>query len=299
VTTLIDIAVPVTTFMMLAAVGLDLTAADFARVRRQRLLVLAGLLAPLLLLPPIAVGLTRLFRAPPEIAAGALLIAACPIGSVSNAFCHIARASMALSVTLTGLSSLLASLTIPLAGRVIESMQGRPFEHEVPDSLLAARLVLVLTLPVMLGMWGRRWSPALAARLAPRLQQLAVAGILAVFALVIMGDVPTFSAQLATTVPLAIAFVLASTAAGWVTAVLISSDRGDRFAIAAGFGARNVAIATMIAVTLLQRLEFARFAATYAVVELPLLLAAAALFARSTITSDTVEPTQVEDHSRV
>jgi BASS family bile acid:Na+ symporter len=265
---------------MLVAIGLDLTTNDFARVKRQRLLVLAALIAPLLLLPPIAVGLTRLFDAPADVAAGVLLIAVCPIGSVSNAYCFLARASTALAIALTGLSSLLASLTIPLAGQAIESTLGRPFDLQVPPALLAAQLLVFLALPVGLGMWGRRRAPTLAARLAPTFQRLALTGILIVFALVIIGDAATFAGELSTTVPLAMTFVLASFAAGWMTAAMITPDRQDRFAIAAGFGARNVGIATAIAVTILGRVEFARFAATYAFVEVPLLLAAAAYFRR-------------------
>jgi ACR3 family arsenite efflux pump ArsB len=83
---------------------------------------------------------------------------------------------------------------------------------------------------------------------------------------------------LSSTVPLAIAFVVASFAAGWMTAVPFSRNPGDRFAVAAEFGARNIGVATAIAVTFLGRIEFARFAATYSFVEIPLLLGAVALF---------------------
>ena len=109
--TLIDIAVPGLTFILLVAVGMDLTVADFARVRRQPLVILGGLLAPLVLLPPIAVGLIRVFAPAIDVSAGVLLIASCPIGGMSNTWSYLARASTALSVTLTGLSCLFAGLS--------------------------------------------------------------------------------------------------------------------------------------------------------------------------------------------
>ena len=96
--TLLGVAAPMTTFMLMTAIGLDLTAEDFVRLRQRRALVLVGLLAPWFLLPIIALGLTRLLQSPPDIAAGVLLISACPIGSVSNTFCYLARASPALSI---------------------------------------------------------------------------------------------------------------------------------------------------------------------------------------------------------
>src|SRR5215831_4971973 len=108
------------TFILLVAIGVDLTAPDFERVRRQPALVLTGLFAPLVLLPPMALVQARIFAAPPEVTAGVLLLAICPIGSISNLYSYLARASTALAVTLTGLSCLLASVTIPLAGKGVE-----------------------------------------------------------------------------------------------------------------------------------------------------------------------------------
>ena len=286
---LVDVAVPITTFLLLLAVGLELTVDDFVRVRRQRALVLVGLFAPLILLPPLAVVLTDIFEASSQITAGVLLISACPIGSVSNAYCYMARAATALSVTLTGLSSLAAGITVPLVGKGFELALARPFELKVPLLLLAVQLISLLVLPVAIGMLARhRWGDRTAGLSAP-LQRLAVFGVLFVFVLVILSDWDAFVTELSTTVPLATAFVIASTAVGWFTAAVVTADPRSRFAIAAGFGARNVGVATAIAVTILGQVAFARFAAIYAFVELPLLLAAVALF--RAVASVSAEPT--------
>jgi bile acid:Na+ symporter, BASS family len=284
VKTLIDIAVPGLTFVLLAAVGLDLASEDFARVRRNWALVLAGLLAPLTLLPPIAAGLVWAFQPPPDIVAGLLLVAACPIGGISNTYSYLARASTALSVTLTGLSCLLAGVTIPAAGRVLELVMGHPLELAAPIPLLLGQVLLMLALPVALGMWVRRRSPDFARRRRPSLQRLGFTGIAIVLALVIANDPEVFFGGLSTTVPLAAAFVVASMGAGWLTAALVTADRADRFTLAAEFGTRNVAVAAAIAVTLLGRVEFARFATTYFLTELPLMLVAITLFRRGATT---------------
>ena len=283
--TLIDIAVPALTFFLLTAVGLDLTREDFARVRRQWTVVLAGLLAPLVLLPPIALGLTWVFQPSPEIAAGVLLVAACPIGGISNTYSYLARASTALSVTLTGLSCLIAGATVPAVGRGLELAVGRPLDLAAPIPLLLAQVLVMLALPVVLGMWIRRRSPELAERHRPALQGLAFTGIALVLLLVIVDDPQGFFGGLSTTVPLAAAFVVCSMGAGWMTAVSVTDDRRDRFTLAAEFGTRNVAVATAIAVTLLGRVEFARFATTYFLTELPLMLVAIAVFRRRGISA--------------
>lgn len=276
--TLIDVAVPAITFILLAAVGLDLTREDFSRVRRRSTVVLVGLLAPLFVLPPIAVGLIWAFAPRPDVAGGLLLVAACPIGGISNTYSYLARASTALSVTLTGLSCLLAGVTVPAVGRGLELALGRPLDLAAPVPLLLAQLLLMLGLPVTLGMWIRQRSPAFAERHRTALQRLAFAGIAGVLMLVILDDPQAFAGGLSTTVPLSAAFVVCSMGAGWIVAAGITADRGDRFTLAAEFGTRNVAVATAIAVTLLGRVEFARFATTYFLTELPLMLVAVAVF---------------------
>jgi bile acid:Na+ symporter, BASS family len=278
---LIDIAVPAITFALLAAVGLDLTAADFAKLRRQAAIVATGLLAPLVLLPPLAVVLIGLFRPDAATAAGLLLVASCPIGGISNTYSYLARASTALSITLTALSCLFAGLTIPLAGAGLEWIMGRHVDIVAPSAPLVVRLLLMLSLPVGLGMWVRSRAPAFATRHRSHLQRGAMAAIALILALVILESPHAFAMELGTTVPLAAAFVMCSMAAGWATSVPVTADRRDRFTLAAEFGTRNFAAATAIAVTMLGRIEFARFATTYFLTELPIMLVAIWLFRRS------------------
>jgi BASS family bile acid:Na+ symporter len=283
---LIAIVIPAMNFLLLAAVGLDLTSRDFSRLRQQGEVVLFGLVAPLVILPPIALGLTRLFQAGPEVTAGVLLIAACPIGGISNAYSYLAKASTALSVTLTGLSCLAASVTIPLVSKGFELVLEQPLGFYAPIPILVAQLVLMLAFPVGVGMWVRRHAPDVAERYRATLRRVAFIGTGVVLLLIIVQAPQAFIDGLATTVPLAAVFVVSSIVAGWMSAALVTDDRRDRFTIAAEFGTRNVAVAMAIAVALLGRLEFARFAVTYALTEIPLMLATVALFRRWQTLSD-------------
>lgn len=267
-------------FFLLATVGLDLTPADFARVRHQRALVLMGLLAPVLLLPPIAVALGWLLEPGPEVFASLLLVAACPIGGVSNAFSFLAGASTALAVTLTALSCIAAVVTIPLVGKGLELGLTQPLGMSAPIPALVAQLIFVLGLPVAAGMWIRGRRPQLAERIGPSLRRLAFVGTAAVLLLVVLDAPGDFFGALSTTVPLAVAFVGSSIVAGWLCGMLVTRDARERFTLAAEFGARNVGVAIAIAVTLLGRVAFARFAAIYALVEIPMMLGAIAIFRR-------------------
>jgi bile acid:Na+ symporter, BASS family len=278
--TLVDFTVPALTFILLAAVGLDLTTADFARVRRQPALVLTGLIGPLVFLPPIALCLLWMFRPASDVAAGMLLVAVCPIGGISNTYSYLARASTALSVTLTGLSCLLAGVTMPILGRALELVLAQHMELAVPIPQLVGQLFLMLTVPVGLGMWVRRRWTDRATLYQPVMQRLAFLGVGIVLLLIVLDDPQAFLAGLFSTVPLAAVFVACSAAAGWATAAAVTSDRRDRFTLAAEFGTRNLGVAMAIAVTLLGRVEFARFAYIYFLTELPLMLAAIMLFRR-------------------
>src|SRR6185295_1490770 len=106
-----------------------------------------------------------------------LLIAACPIGGISNTYTYLAGASVALSVTLTAISSLLAAATIPLLDRGIGMIWGKPFGLTAPIPLILGQLIVMLALPVSAGMWIRARWPAFAARSQPVFRAGAFVGL--------------------------------------------------------------------------------------------------------------------------
>lgn len=81
-----DLLVPALVMFALLAIGLELTAADLRAVRRRGALLAAGLLLAVIVLPLVALLLVAVFRPPAVIGAGVLLIAACPIGGISNTY---------------------------------------------------------------------------------------------------------------------------------------------------------------------------------------------------------------------
>jgi BASS family bile acid:Na+ symporter len=265
----------------LLAVGLDLTPADFARVRHQHRIVAAGLVGPLLLLPPLALLLITVFSPTTDLRAGLLLVVACPIGGISNLYSYLARASTALSVTLTAYSSVLAVLTIPLLDTVFGAVSGQRMGLTAPLPLIVAQLLLMLALPVTLGMWARFSRPELAARSQRYLRAVGVGGIVALIVLIVASDPVGFVNGLRGTVPLAATFVATSFLAGWFVGSVTGASWSDRFTLATEFATRNIAVAAAIAVTLAGRVEFAVFATTYFLTEAPLMLAAIIVFRRT------------------
>jgi BASS family bile acid:Na+ symporter len=276
--TVLDVAVPAIVFALLTAVGLDLTPADFARARRVPSVVVVGLFAPLVALPAIALALVWWFEPDPITAAGLLLVAACPVGGISNTYSYLARASAALSVTLTGLSSVVAVVAIPVLTRAYERVLQAPIHVEAPVTTLILQLVFLLALPIGLGMGVRRRWPGWARARRPQAQGLAFLLLGLLLLLVLTVERQRVTSVFSQGVLFASVFVTASFAAGWGAGAALRASAADRFTLAAEFATRNVAIATAIAVTLLGRTEFAVVASLYFLTELPIMLAAVAAF---------------------
>jgi bile acid:Na+ symporter, BASS family len=127
-------------------------------------------------------------------------------------------------------------------------------------------------------MWVRHRYPGFADYNRPFLQRSAFGGLALLIVVVIVAQFDAFVSGLTSAVPISAVFVAGSFATGWFVARSARAERADRFTLATEFATRNVAIATAIAVTLLRRVDFAVFATTYFLTELPLMLAATAVF---------------------
>jgi bile acid:Na+ symporter, BASS family len=274
----LDFATPLIVFTMLTAVGLYLTPADFARVRRSPSVVAVGLLGPLVVLPAIAFALIRWFRPDPFVETGFVLLASCPIGGISNTYSYLARASTALSVTLTALSSLIAIVSIPATTRAFEWVLRRPLGVDAPVAAIGVQLVMLLALPIGLGMVARHRWPQFAETRRTQIQRAGFVLLGLLLALVLASEGPRVAAVFGQVIGIAAVFVAASFAGGWILGEAAGASPPDRFTLAVEFATRNAAIAMAIAVTLMGRTEFAVFATLYFLTELPLLLVAIAVW---------------------
>ena len=100
--------------IIMFGMGTGLSVKDFAHVVKMPKGVVVGVLCHYMVMPPVAFAITRIFDFPAEIAAGIILIGSCPNGLASNVMTYLARANLALSVTLTAISTLMAPLMTPL-----------------------------------------------------------------------------------------------------------------------------------------------------------------------------------------
>lgn len=111
---LTGLIVPLIQIIMLG-MGATLSLSDFTRAFKMPRAVLTGLLLQFAIMPILGFSIAHLFGFPSEIAAGVILVGACPGGVASNVMCYLARGDVALSVTMTAFSTLAAPIMTPLA----------------------------------------------------------------------------------------------------------------------------------------------------------------------------------------
>ncbi|RAV98909.1 bile acid:sodium symporter family protein [Pseudochryseolinea flava] len=100
--------------LIMFGMGTGLSIDDFLAVVKMPKGVIAGVGCHYLIMPLVAFLITRLFSFHDEVAAGIILIGSCPNGLASNVMTYLARANLALSVTLTAISTFISPLVTPL-----------------------------------------------------------------------------------------------------------------------------------------------------------------------------------------
>ncbi len=171
---LTEIVLPTALGAIMFGIGMSLQTKDFVLLRTAPRPVLIGLLAQLLIMPLIALAIVWALPVTQDIALGILLLAACPGGTMSNAMSQLLRADLALSVSLTTLSTSLCIFTTPLLLNTTFSL----FSDEITftsSSMLAVsgRLLFIALLPVIAGMLFRRAFPMRALKMIPAFQRFA------------------------------------------------------------------------------------------------------------------------------
>jgi BASS family bile acid:Na+ symporter len=146
---------PVCLAIIMFGLGLGLTTSDFLRVIKRPRDFIVGFLSQVILLPIIAFGLILVIPMPIEIAMGVMIIAAAPGGVTSNVLTKFANGDVALSISLTGVVSLLAIFIVPLIIFNSSNFIGVEITKEISMLNIALKMFFVVTMPVIFGMFVR------------------------------------------------------------------------------------------------------------------------------------------------
>jgi bile acid:Na+ symporter, BASS family len=262
------VVVPVLILLMFC-LGLELRARDFTRLAAQPGPVAIGLAAQLLGLPVIAASLAWVLGLPPVAAVGLILLAACPGGASSNAFTMLARGDVALSVSLTAVTSVVTVVTIPLVVNTAMSWwQGADAGLSLAVGPVLGQNTVTILLPIGLGMAVRSRRPHLADRLLPVLRRAALPLLLLMIVVFVIRQRAVLAAGLPTLAGAVTLLILVAMGLGSLLGRAARLATAAQRAILIEVGMQNAAQAIAIAASplLLGDAAYAVPAVVYAVV---------------------------------
>lgn len=228
--------------VIMFGMGLTLTPPDFSYILKHPLPVFIGVVAQFLIMPLLAIGLATLFRLPPELAIGVVLVGCAPGGTSSNVITYLARGDVALSVTMTSISTLLASvltplLTLWLAGQFLPVSAGD----------MAISIIKMVLIPVIAGLIVRLCLPV--DRLLPVLPWISVFGIAYVVVAVVSKSADALTHAGLTIFAVVFLHNGLGYLLGYITARLTGGDRVIARTTSVEVGMQNSGLAATLATT--------------------------------------------------
>ncbi|HEY9047734.1 MAG TPA: bile acid:sodium symporter family protein [Ohtaekwangia sp.] len=158
--------------IIMFGMGTAMSVHDFVGVVRMPKGVIVGTLNHFTIMPLLGFTLATLFKFPPEIAAGVILIGCSPCGMASNVISYLARANLALSITLTTVSTFLAPLLTPL---LMKLFAGQFIAIDVWKMI--GDIIRIVLLPVMAGLAFNHFFKGKAKWLDQAMPLLSMSGI--------------------------------------------------------------------------------------------------------------------------
>ena len=245
---MIWIVMPILIVLMFL-LGTDLNKDSFTNVARNPRAVIIGMTGQLLILPVIAFVLACLLKLPPVYFMGIMLIACCPGGSSSNVFSMLAKGDVALSVTLTAISSILTMFTIPAIMEFVSNFVSEQsgIDINLPFGKLIVQNIVLLFVPLILGILFRKFYPATAAKVNKILGKLAFPALMTlalIFFLQYTEEIKANFAVLGITITV---LILAAMLCSSLLSRLTKSNTAVRRTIVIEVGMQNAAQAISIA----------------------------------------------------
>lgn len=161
--------------VLMFLLGTDLDKKAFEGVTKNPRAILAGMTGQIILLPLIAFLIAWALKLPPVYFMGITLIACCPGGSSSNVFSMLAKGDVALSVTLTAISSIVTLFTLPFIMEIVAAFVSDQSGAiiSLPVGKLLIQNVVLFLVPMLLGIALKKFRPETAKKVNKALSKVA------------------------------------------------------------------------------------------------------------------------------
>lgn len=260
--------IPLGLWAVMLALGLSLTPADVVRVFTQPKAAIGALTAQMLLLPLIALGITLVLDLQPAIAAGLIILAACPGGASSGAYVFASRGDAALSISVTAVNSMLSVLTMPfITFFAVWLYMDSAMLTRIPVQQMIWELVQLTIIPVALGMLARGY---LKDRAKKFIEPLRTITLLFLICLIVAGTIASWDVFIKNFWAAAFAagaLNILAMAGGYGLARLLKLDRAQTITIVFEVGIHNVAMAMLVTMSIYKQPALAITTLVYAVLQ--------------------------------
>ncbi|MEL7025202.1 MAG: bile acid:sodium symporter [Pseudomonadota bacterium] len=239
--------------LIMFGVGLDLRWRDVSNLRGRWPVLFVGLAGQWLLLPLVTVALALALQPHPSLALGMIIIAACPGGSVSNFFSHLAKGDIALSIALSAITSAICFVTTPFAivfwGQFVPDVAELLRAVHIDWLQMLVLVISVLLFPACAGALVGALRPTLADRLRTpfKIFSMGAFGLFVVVAFVANGKV--FVAQAHAIVGIAAIHNGLALLAGFLLARVCRLHDGEARSITIEVGIQNTALGLTVIFT--------------------------------------------------
>jgi bile acid:Na+ symporter, BASS family len=171
--------------LIMLSMGVTLSVADFQRVFTRPAPVVAGIVLHYLVMPLAAWTIAKMLRMPPDLTAGMVLVGSVASGTASNVMIYLARGDVALSVTISALSTLVGVFATPLLTRLYVDAS---IAVDVRGMLMS--ILQIVALPIVIGLVINHLFGRLVRRIEPVLPLVSMVSILLIIAAVVGGTQP-------------------------------------------------------------------------------------------------------------
>lgn len=242
----IFIVLPILTILMFD-LGLTLEGKDFLLVFKRFKSVVAGMIGQLVVLPLLAWAIANVMGLNPIFTIGLVLIACCPGGSSSNIFSMLAKGDVALSVSLTAVSSIITLITVPLILQWTTSAVGETYGITLPVGNLLVQNVVTMLLPILLGIGVRHWWKNAAARIEKVLSKCAFPALMLLAGVFFVQHRETIAEHFTSLGTAVTVLLLCSIAIAALLCIIFRLNTQERRTIIIEVGMQNAAQAIAIA----------------------------------------------------
>lgn len=228
--------------VVMFGMGLTLNLQDFKIVFSRPKDVIIGCLAQFTIMPLLAWGLTRTFQLDEALALGVVLVGCCPGGTASNVITYLAKGDLALSVGMTGVSTLLAPFMTPL---LTWALAGKSVNVNVVGMLLS--ILWVVILPIVIGLIAKWIWPKFTEKATDYLPAISSIAISLIVAIIIGANAGKLLAGGLVIVLVVVLHNLCGLSCGYLIGRLLKLSEPKKRAISIEVGMQNSGLASSLA----------------------------------------------------